>query len=122
MTDQEQLDKQRASDFLKCRWTVGGFGATALLGSLVFACFGWGEKIEAGGVKIYQAIALCTWTLLPPMWFWYEYTFLFPKAYPRADGDKLVSFKYQQDLSSRIWLAVVSVLVILYFWKDLGRS
>ena len=64
---------------------------------------------------------LGAWTLLPPIWFWYEYFFIFSKAYPSADKDKLDTFKYEQDLSSKIWLALVSVLLILYFWKDLGR-
>lgn len=124
MTDQEQLDEQahRARHFQKWQWTVGCLRAAALLGSLVFARWGWGKKIEYGGVKVYQAIVLGAWTLLPPIWFWYEYIFLFHEAYPSADKDKLDSFKYQQDLSSKIWLVAVSVLLILYFWKDLGRS
>ena len=37
VTDQEQLDKQRAKHFQKWRWTVGSLGAVSLVGSLVFA-------------------------------------------------------------------------------------
>jgi len=28
--------------------------------------------------------------------------------------------KTQQDLSSKIWIATASALLILYFWKDIG--
>jgi len=80
------------------------------------------KKIECGGVKVYQAIVLGAWTLLPPIWFWYEYFFLFRDAFPKANSDELDQFKYGQDFSSKIWLAAVSVLLILYFSKDLGRT
>ena len=97
----------------------------ALVLSLGFAYCGWGKKIDCpdcGYIKIVQAGVLALWTLLPPIWFWFEYIFLFRDAYPSAATDKLERFKYQQDLSSKIWLSAVSALLILYFWKDLGRN
>jgi hypothetical protein len=104
------------------QWIAGVFSTAALLGSLYFARYGWGQKIETGGrVKILQVIVLVAWTLLPPIWFWAEYIFLFRGAYPNEEKHKLESLKTQQDLSSKIWIAVASVLLILYFWKDIGR-
>jgi hypothetical protein len=93
-----------------------------LAASLVFAGWDQGKKIELGGVKMYQVIVLAAWMLLPPIWFWYEYSFLFRNAFPKADSDEMDRFKYGQDASSKIWLATVSVLLILYFGKDLGRT
>jgi hypothetical protein len=50
--------------------------------------------------------------LLPPVWFWCEYVFLYPYY-----GQKLEEFKYRQVVASKIWLATVSVLLILYFGR-----
>jgi hypothetical protein len=112
------------------RWqpVVGVVSAVALLLSLSFAKCGWSKGIncnDCGHTKIYQAVVIVAWTLVPPIWFLLEYTFLFPRTCLNLDKDtykdKLDRFKYQQDLASKIWLAVVSALLILYFWKDLGR-
>ena len=99
---------------------AGWFAAIALFLSLVLSLFGWGQKVDARGVKILQAFVLVAWTLGPPIWFWYEYIFLFRDVYPNQDKDKLESLKSQQDLSSKIWIAAASSLLILYFWKDIG--
>ena len=120
MADQTKLEMKRRR-FPLWQWSVGIFATVALVASLAFAVCGWGLKIQDGGVKIYQAFVLGAWSLLPPIWFWFEYIFLFRNAFPEAEQSKLDRFKYQQDLSSKIWLAAVSVLLILYFWKDIGR-
>ena len=80
-----------------------------------------GQKIDSGGaIKIVQVFMLVLLTLAPPIWFWFEYIFLFRDAYPNEDKDKLRALKAQQDLSSKIWVALASVLLILYLWKDIG--
>ena|SRR2546428_6570398 len=121
MADKKYEENEAKEAFRQLQHIVGWFAGIALFLSLCFACVGWGKKIESGGVKVYQAIVLGAWTLGPPIWFWYEYIYRFRDVYPNADKDKLEAFKYQQDLSSKIWLAAVSVLLILYFWKDIGR-
>lgn len=102
-----------------------GIGSTAaLVLSLAFAHWGWSKRIDCpdcGSIKVLQAVVLVLWMLVPPIWFLLEYTFLFPTVYPEAKEDALNAFKYQQDLASKIWLAAVSALLILYFSKDLGR-
>jgi len=106
--------------------TAGILGTIALLGSLFLAFFGWGQKVECGGVKILQVFVLAFWTLAPPIWFWAEYVFLFRGAFPIVNQEtqenqrRLDDLKTQQDLSSKIWIAATSALLILYFWKDIG--
>jgi hypothetical protein len=121
MADKEREENPRIEKFRRLQHAAGWFAGIALFLSLCFAFFGWNTKIESGGVKVYQAILLGAWILGPPLWFWYEYIFLFRDAYPGADKDSLEAFKYQQDVSSKIWLATVSVLLIFYFHKDIGR-
>jgi hypothetical protein len=60
------------------------------------------------------------WILLAPMWFWFEYFFLFQDE--TKSGVKLEEFKHGQDQSAKIWLALVTVLAGLYFGKDLVRE
>jgi hypothetical protein len=65
----------------------------------------------------WKAGVLVFWLLAPPIWFWIEYFAIYrfdPNA--REDWDY---FKYSQDVSSKIWLAAVTALTILYFGKDL---
>jgi len=103
------------------RWIVGSLASVMLAASILFAKWGWNQRIEDGGVKVYQAMVLAGWTLLPPIWFWYEYFFLFAPAYLDIESKEFDRLKYGQDLSSKIWLAAVSLLLILYFSKDIHR-
>ena len=74
----------------------------------------------------WKAGILLFWVLMPPVWFWFEYFFLYrydaltlPNGDAKADWD---SFKYGQDLSAKIWLALVTALTILFFGKDIKGS
>src|SRR6266849_3306809 len=118
LTEQEKKEAQEW--YVNCQWAAGILGTLALLGSLVLAFFGWGEKVESRGIKIGQVFVLVFWTLAPPIWFWFEYIFLFRRAFPHANENSLNALKTQQDLSSKIWIATASALLILYFWKDIG--
>jgi hypothetical protein len=64
---------------------------------------------------------LLAWTLLPPVWLWYEYWFLYLKDHRPGlplPAD-LELFKYGQDLSAKMWIAGASSVLVLYFWKDI---
>ncbi len=111
---------QKQERFPKWQWAVGILATIALLGSLGLAFRGWGLKVESRGVKIVQVFVLVFWTLAPPIWFWFEYVILFRRAFPHANENSLNALKTQQDLSSKIWIATASALLILYFWKDIG--
>jgi hypothetical protein len=70
-----------------------------------------------------KAEILLFWVLVPPCWFWFEYFFLYrydketlPNGDKKPDWD---NFKYGQEVSSKVWLALVTALTILYFGKDI---
>ena|SRR5437660_1200 len=65
----------------------------------------------------WKAAVLVFWILAPPVWFWLEYFGVY-----RYGANAKLNFEYykhQQDISSKVWLALVTVLTILYFGKDL---
>jgi hypothetical protein len=71
-------------------------------------------------LKVAQAIVLSIWIVCPPIWFWYEYFHLYrPAPEPKPD---IENFKYGQDQAAKIWLALVTLLLALYFGKDFTRD
>jgi hypothetical protein len=104
------------------------FGATAALVLLAVSIvagivlhgaetFGSDGLCGAGAVKI---AFTAFWMLGPPAWFWIEYNLMYLYT-PRAGRIPLEDFKYSQDTASKIWLALVTVLLLLYFGKDLPK-
>ena len=53
--------------------------------------------------------ALGAWTLLPPIFFWVDWTFFCDDL----DKDELAAVKHTHDLARNIWLALIGVLVVL---------
>ena len=105
---------------------MGYLSALALGVSLIFGvvALNWANltttAAEKGITPVGQAkmLILVGWILLPPVWFWLEYFGVY--THGRAgDPDDLDSFKYGQDISSKIWLATITALTILYFGKDI---
>jgi hypothetical protein len=74
-------------------------------------------------VKVAQAIVLCIWVFAPPFWFWYEYFFIY-REIPETEKDRptLDVYKHGVDVASKLWLALVTVLLGLYFGKDFSRE
>jgi len=103
---------------------TGTMAVLALIGSLWVGYAGWGVPVPKDGpwpcIKIWQAGIVVGWIILPPLYFWCEY-FLIYKPPEKGNPPKpdFESFKYTQDISSKIWLAVSSALLALYFLKDL---
>jgi hypothetical protein len=98
---------------------VSGVLATASLG---FARWGFAEKFDSGSpVKVSQVIVLVIWIVVPPVWFWFEFYFLYqpltrdPTRPFKIGWDQ---YKFGVDVSSKIWLALVTALLGLYFGKD----
>lgn len=50
---------------------------------------------------------LAVWMLLPPLWFWVEYFYIFK---PHAVPGVFDQFKYGQDISAKIWAATVALI------------
>lgn len=73
-------------------------------------------------IKVWQAIVLSAWVIGPPIWFWAEYFFLY-KPIPAGAAGKpsMDEYKHGVDVSSKIWLALVTALLALYFSKDLVK-
>jgi hypothetical protein len=64
-----------------------------------------------------KLLIIALWSLLPPAWFWYEYMGLYRYEDINQREDREY-FQYSQEVSSRIWIALVTVLTVLYFGKD----
>jgi len=89
---------------------------------------GWGQPFDPHRtpwppIRIVEACIVVAWIILPPVWFWIDYFFIYLRnhkmgAQPPPDIDL---FKYGQDVSSKIWLAVSTVLLALYFGKDFWK-
>jgi hypothetical protein len=75
----------------------------------------------------WQAFVLLGWLVIPPLFFWVEYFGIYRtrQRYRRGDAPPKdwEMFKYAQDISAKIWVAVSTALLIIYFGKDirLGR-
>jgi hypothetical protein len=97
-------------------WLGGGF----LLFSLALVPFGWGQGIEHRGIKIWQAGVIVIWLLAPPIWFWYQFRFGWWQD-KEENRPPLDEFNTLQDLSSKVWIATTSALLLLYFWQNIKR-
>jgi hypothetical protein len=108
-------------DWKKTQTYVGWTSAVLLLSSLILGLFGLWEIFDPSkGIKVAQAIVLGLWILVPPLWFWFEYFFLYKDK--TTSKVNLEGFKHGQDQSAKIWLALITVLAGLYFGKDLVRE
>src|ERR1019366_447594 len=104
------------------RYVAAIVSAVAMVCSLYFGKYEFGMGFDSHDhIKVGQAIVLGIWILGPPIWFWIVYFFIYKE--PSAAGrPKLEEFKHGQDQSSKIWLALVTVLLGLYFGKDITRE
>lgn len=66
----------------------------------------------------WKVALLLFWVVIPPSWFWLQFYALYRYDDPKK-REYWEKFKYGQDIASKIWLALVSALTILYFGKDL---
>lgn len=82
------------------------------------------HAVYSEGSKTLTCIGRCKvcillfWIVVPPIWFWYEHVGLY-RYDPHQGREDEKQFKYTQDLASKIWLALVTALTILYFGKDI---
>jgi hypothetical protein len=56
------------------------------------------------------------WVVVPPLWFWMEFCFFFEKGLTPFSND-FEKFKYGQEVSKNLWLAISAILVLIYFGK-----
>jgi hypothetical protein len=79
----------------------------ATLYVIAYSWFGW---TYLGGRlwPLYTAIGV--WAIVPPLWFWFEYCYLY-RTY--GQNDTLELFKYGQDVGKAIWAGGVATLIAL---------
>lgn len=95
----------------RCVITAGSIliviGVLAVLIMLIPALANWKNQIPA-------KLALVFTALLPPLWFWVEYIYIWQKA-PTDKRPDFEEFQYGQTVSLNLWLAFVGLIVALYF-------
>jgi hypothetical protein len=64
--------------------------------------------------KLWAARFPILWAVYPPTWFWIDYHMVYLTANP-TQRPALEQFKYSQEVSRNIWLALVGVLLAVYF-------
>jgi hypothetical protein len=88
-------------------WTLLSIGITAVAVMVNPTLANWNDRILA-------KVALILTALLPPLWLWIEYCFIW-KVVGENCRPSLEEFKYGQEVSRNIWLAFVALLSALYF-------
>ena len=60
---------------------------------------------------------LAVWTVVPPMYFWFDYFVLWHIETKHNTGQfaSLDEFKHGQELSRNLWLVIVALLAALYY-------
>lgn len=66
--------------------------------------------------KIFDIVAYGLWTIVPPSWFMYEYTWLFPDE-ARFDSNQLSDLKYKHELAGKIWGGLVLLITAVLYLK-----
>jgi hypothetical protein len=84
--------------------------ATLLVASVI-------TMVRAGDTKpkpSWATYVLLFWTVVPPVWFWAEFHFIWKTA-PTSGSTSLEVFRYGQEVSRNIWIAMTAVVAALYF-------
>jgi hypothetical protein len=97
------------------------------IASFIFAYTSWHDTWKCEPYfKGAQVVIWCIWTIAPPVYFIFEYG-MFTNAYPPIPDNKQTPLLFErlktgQDIASKVWLAIATVLLVLYFHKDLGQA
>lgn len=80
-----------------------------LLISVIGAFLGnWTDDIKKGLIGF--------WIVVPPLWLWFEFCFLFDRGKTQFSNN-FEKFKYGQELTRNLWLAISALLLLIYFGK-----
>lgn len=74
------------------------------------------DTFNFGKSKVFDMIAYASWTIIPPAWFMFEYTWLFPDD-ARFDSNQLADLKYKHELAGKIWGGLVILITAIMFEK-----
>lgn len=84
-------------------------------------------KLWKSDLQVWKVCLLAPWVILPPIWFSVEYYYLYlptlkdeKTSSAEVLKDSLERFKQGQEESSKVWLALVTLLTGIYFGKEFG--
>ncbi|MFT3750653.1 MAG: hypothetical protein QM768_20245 [Agriterribacter sp.] len=118
--DASTTDIQKiTSQFFKQKIWISQVGRGFFIGAILLAiitillltnAFKWGNS------KILDMVAYSFWTIVPPSWFMFEYTWLFPSD-ARFDTNQLADLKYKHELAAKIWGGLVLLITAIIYWR-----
>ncbi len=79
-----------------------------LISVLSAVLFGWSEDIKK--------VLIGFWIIVPPFWLWFEFCYLYERGITPFSRD-FEKYKYSQELSKNLWLAITAILLLVYFGK-----
>ena len=65
-------------------------------------------------IILFDYLLYAFWTIIPPSYFLWEYLRIFPY---KLDPSQLADIKYTQELSSKIWAALLFIFGIILYCK-----
>jgi hypothetical protein len=93
---------------------AGLFAALAIVGFVATVLL-----IEVGAAYLSSSVhkrasqlALSVWSVGPPLWFFFEYFYYFPKFGNEKAG--FTGLKTAQDLTAKVWAGIAILLGVLY--------
>jgi hypothetical protein len=79
-----------------------------LISVLGAVLFGWSDNIKKALIAF--------WIVVPPLWLWFEFCYLYDRGITPFPKD-FEKYKYSQELSKNLWLAISAILLFIYFGK-----
>jgi hypothetical protein len=103
----------------------GGIDAAWVYGAATLALVGfvatmwivrqWHKNRANSSRRDWLVAAWACWVVLPPLWFAFEYLYLFKSSGPEGSFE---AFKYAQDVGSKVWLGMAAALTALVAKSD----
>ena len=92
---------------------AGWLSFVALLATGGF--FIWAALYPCKATKEVAQWWLLGWALLPPVWFWCEYHFIWLTERDESQKPGLAHLQHSQEVSRNIWLAIVGLIAARFF-------
>jgi len=98
--------------------------------TLAYKPMSYSSSIEEEMKKFYNSLSekdkkgikkglLGFWIIIPPLWLWFEFCFLFKDGKAPFSND-FEKFKYGQELTKNLWLSISALLLLVYCGKVPG--
>jgi hypothetical protein len=112
-------------DFRRASFMMTGFRASSqrkdLSQVLRFGFLEMGRQFSwTDRTSLWEVRTICFWLVVPPLWFVCE--LYGQRGRIQESKENFDRFKYGQELASRLWVALGSALLILFFGKDIAAK